>query len=92
MFQATQYIVFLSDDQCIQMVTKGIPSKLMALLQPINSDITTADCDVVNETSPTLQHAIFSCLRNMAIPGWLLVRFMFTEIVIMAVFSMYHLV
>ena len=58
---------FLLDEQCKRMVSEGISSKLMTLLKP--RDSSSSASDIVNETSPTLQHAILSCLRNLAIPG-----------------------
>ena len=50
------YISILLDHHCIQLVKEGVTEKLLCLLkQP--------------EIPPTLQHAVFSALRNMAIPS-----------------------
>ncbi len=54
--------VIFSDNHCMQLVREGVTDKLLLMLkQP----------DVV----PTVQHAVFSALRNMAIPSRLLFCF-----------------
>ncbi len=55
-FNHTTHVLRLVDHHCIQLVKEGVTEKLLCLLkQP--------------DIPPTLQHAVFSALRNMAIPS-----------------------
>ena len=49
------------------MVKEGVATKLLSQLKQTTSE-TSKECPPENP-SPELQHAIFSCLRNLAIPG-----------------------
>lgn len=48
--------LFFSDQHCMQLVREGVTDKLLTLLQQ-------------QEVVPTVQHAVFSALRNLSIPS-----------------------
>jgi len=48
-----------TDDHCKKLLQQGIVSKLLSIIQDQNK----SDGDI------TLQHAVLSALRNLAIPG-----------------------
>ena len=50
-------IFIIEDDHCRKLVQEGVVEKLLSVLK---------DCD---ENLITLQHALLSALRNLAIPG-----------------------
>ena len=50
----------ISDTRCLKLVESGITETLLTLLERHSN---------VDDASPTLQHAVFSALRNLAIPG-----------------------
>lgn len=49
-----------SDTNCIYLVAEGVHEKMLDLLESSNS---------YGEKNPSLQHAVFSSLRNLSIPG-----------------------
>ena len=63
-----------ADTNCIQLVKAGIADKLLQILESLE---VSESVDVSEEVeagvgqSPTLQHAVLSALRNLAIPGTL---------------------
>lgn len=53
-----QCVLTVADEHCVQLVSEGIVDKLITLLQQQNK----------KDSNITLQHAVLSALRNLAIP------------------------
>jgi hypothetical protein len=62
-------ISLVADIHCIQLVHEGVAEKLLQLLERIKDDGDDEGSPGGLGKGPTLQHAVLSALRNLAIPG-----------------------